>query len=354
MAEKKKKRKKYKKRKKKKITGKVCIFPFAEGIPYLANEENVIIPYMTATNWHNLFQDRDTVVCVNCTSFAENVFALTFFEYFYKVYGGKHKLEWLGNLEYKRLIELQGLAKYTDRINLTDIVKYPVPAFFNKNKTAAFINPLNNYKHIYTYHGKYLQTNDQSIFGAMWKNIMQPWSLNYLPKFRLLEMPEKLDRQAKLMRFDFRKPFILILPDTTGWSDHKRDYLGWTPNDIKAFSAMTQKDYNMVIATPRPYKYNGINALITNTSMDNMIWLIKRSRYILSSDIDYSLVALLIGGIPISHWVRWCFSFTPNKRFLGIKKPIHMCNEITPISVFNWMHEFGEYNGKSYINDGNI
>jgi hypothetical protein len=317
------------------------IFPFAAGIPYRADEKDVIIPKVIAANWHNLFRKKTSVLCVNSIGFIENLFTLSYFECLYSIYGSRYNMEWNGNSMYENMVLLQSLATPVDRFPMKSLIDYPVPAFFNSDRTATFINPLNNYLEVYSFLGFRIKHNQQILLKQLFQNLMIPWNNKYIPQFRLLEMPIKLAEQAKLMKFNLKQKYILIMPDDTGMSIHKKQFLNWTISDIKSFSSMLRgTDYNLIILTSVPQKYNGINTLIAPPTIENILWLIKGSSYVLAQEIDFLLGTLILGdGVPISKRVRNPYSIHNNKNFMRAGKKAMMYADMSPIKIFEAIQE---------------
>jgi hypothetical protein len=310
------------------------IFPFAEGVPYTLGNSKFIIPELNSDRWHYLFRDRISSLCLQ-GGFIENLFSLSYFEALNTIYS-RHKMEWCGNSLFKKLNDLQGLAKSSKRISSSVLYQYPVPAFFNKNKTATFMNCLNNYIDVYTYYGEFRYRNDKALLKQLFNNLMIKWDDKYIPQLRRIDLPEKLNKLANTSRFDLRKKFVLLFPDITGWSDHNSISLTWGLNEVRSFNAMLSKtDYNLIIVSPYPQRYYGLGALIVPMAVDNIIYLIKESSFVLSKEPDFVLAGLFVGNTTpcaLKLYNECCL--IRNKKFVNPGKRIITSNNLTPMEMF--------------------
>ena len=323
-------------------------FPFAEGVPYHILNGRYIIPKMDAQNWHRIFENKTPVLCLN-GGFIENLFALSYFEVLNYFYPGK-KLEWCGNPVYKKMNELQGLATSTNRISYEDLVGYPVPMFFNKNKTAVFMNCLNNYCNVYTYQEELKYKDSRAIFRQIFRNIMVNWDVKYLPKLRNLNIPEKLANMAKISHFNLDAPYVLLMPDITGWSDHNVTCLDWTLQDVRSFAAMlSNTGLNLIILTNVPQKYYGMKAFVATLNLENLLYLLQKSKFLLAKEVDFILSSLLLGNsTAFSLKGSGALKISKNQKYLKCDNEIIITDRFGPIDVYK------EVYGRSNINDGYI
>lgn len=323
-------------------------FPFSEGLPYHLKNGKYIIPKMDLDNWYKAFEKKIAVLCLG-GGFIENLFALSFFEVINYYFPGK-KMEWCGNLLYKDLNKFQGLAKESTRINSDDLIHYPVPLFYNKSKTAVFMNCLNNYRNISTYAGEFSFRDHCSLFKQIFRNLMIDWNVDYFPRLRRLEANAELMKLAKISKFDLVSKYVLLIPDITGWSDYDELCLHWELGETRSFAAMLYgTGYNLVILTPHPQRYYGIKAFIPPLSVENLIYLMKNSRAVLAKEIDFILAALFIGNnFAFSVKTFDEFRVEKNAKYLGISKKFYIDDKLTPMKVYEELY------GKSFFNDGHI
>jgi len=310
------------------------IFPFAEGVPYTLGNHKFIIPEMNSDRWNHLFRDKTGVLCLN-GGFIENLFSLSYFEALNTIYS-RYPMEWCGNSLFKKLNDIQGLAKPTKRISASVLHQYTVPVFFNKNKTAAIMNCLNNYIDVYTYWGEFKYRNDKPLLKQLFNNLMITWNEKYIPQLRRIELPEKLLKIANTSRFDLKKRFVLLFPDITGWSDHNSLSLTWGINEVRSFAAMlTKTNYNLIIASPNPQKYYGTGALTISLDVENIVYLIKESSFVLSKEPDFVLAGLFIGNTTpcaLKLYNECCL--IRNKKFINPNKKIITSKNLTPLEMF--------------------
>lgn len=309
-------------------------FPFAEGLPYFIRNGRSVIPRMDADNWRKAFVGKTAVLSLE-GGFIENIFTLSFFEALSQIIPGQ-KMEWCGDPFYKEACELQGLAKPTERISTEDLRRYPVPLFFNADKTAVFMNCLNNYREVYTYYGEFMYNDQRSLLQQIFRNLMIDWSQRYLPMFRKLEVPDRLHKFAKTSGFNMKAPYVLLMPDDTGLSNHDEKCLNWSLNDIRSFAAMLcNSNYNLVILSPSPQKYYGIRAFVPACNLENILYLMLGAKILLSREIDFVLASLLIGNIKaFSLRTNNEFKIEKNKKFICAEQESFIFDKLAPINVY--------------------
>jgi hypothetical protein len=310
-------------------------FPFAEGVPYKVKNKHYILPEMDVENWKRIFSDKTPVLVLN-GGFIENLFSLSFFEVMNYLYPLK-EMEWCGDNRFVELVKYQGLAKVTNRISLDRLIGYPVPVFFNKNKTAVFMNALNNYIDVYSFRGDFKYVNKKFLFLQIFQNMMIDWNKNYIPKIRNLERDNNyIKQQFKIRNLNENAPIILIIPDNTGLSMHNVKCLDWTIQDVRSFSSMISKTgYNLVILSKTPQKYSNSNCLSLTDSIYNIVYFLNKASIVLSHDIDFLLAELLLGDAVIFSLRKTLqYRIQTNQNYIGSYNDIFVMNEMTPMDVF--------------------
>jgi hypothetical protein len=247
-------------------------------------------------------------------------------------------MEWCGDNRFSELVGYQGLAKVNNRIPLDKLYGYPVPAFFNKNKTAVFVNALNNYIDVFSFRGDFKYVNKKFLFLQIFQNFMIDWSKNYIPKIRYLERDDiNIKQQFKARNLNENSPIILLLPDETGLSIHNVKCLNWTIQDVRSFSSMISKTgYNLVILSKIPQKYSSSNCLSLSDSIYNIVYFLNKASIVLSHNVDFLLAELLLGDAVIfSLRTTLQYRIQTNQKYLnGSYNDVFIMNKMTPIDVF--------------------
>jgi len=310
-------------------------FPFAEGVPYKVKNRHYILPEMDTGNWNRIFSDKIPTLVLN-GGFIENLFSLSFFEVMNYLYPLK-KMEWCGDNRFAELVKYQGLAEVTNRISPDKIVGYPVPIFFNKSKTAVFMNALNNYIDVYSFRGDFKYVNKKFLFLQIFQNIMIDWSEYYIPQIRYLERDNSyIKQQFKIHNLNENAPIILIMPDETGLSMHDIKCLSWTIQDVRSFSSMISRTgYNLVILSKTPQKYSSSSCLSLTDSIYNIVYFLNKASVVLSRDIDFLLAELLLGDAVIfSLRTTLQYRIQTNQNYIGSYNDVFVMNKMTPVDVF--------------------
>jgi hypothetical protein len=311
-------------------------FPFAEGIPYKVKNKHYILPEIDTRNWSRIFSDRIATLVLN-GGFIENLFSLSFFEVMNYLYPNK-KMEWCGDNRFSDLVRYQSLAKVTNRISPDKLIGYPVPFFFNKSKTAVFVNILNNYIDVFSFRGDFKYVNKKTLFLQMFNNVAIDWNEYYLPKFRSFdeENDNLIKQQFKIYNLNKNLPTILIIPEKTGLSMHDIKCLDWSFQDVKSFSSMVSRTgYNLVVLSKYPRKYHGVNCVSLPDSIYNIIYFLKKSSVVLSRDVDFLLAELFLGkAVIFSLRTTLQYRIQSNQKYIGSYNDVFSIKEIKPIDVF--------------------
>ena len=313
----------------------VRYFPFCPGIPWQTKNTYDIIPKLSIDSWNRALHERN-IVLVNFGGLFETYFSLSYVEAFNKL-NLKNKIYFNGRDEFYDLINLNGLLKHKKIIDNQIALKYTLPIFLDKSNNVYF-NCLNNYIDVYGYNAKFRYKNYKSLSEQLFSNSCLDWNINYTPQFRNLKTSNQFIELKKNRRFDIDKPFILIFPDdNSGLSMHSVSMLGWTIPQVKSFASMVQpKGIQTVIVTKNINKYVGINALMLSPQFDTILCLIEKSSVILSEEIDFLLIGLLLSnkGMIMSKNIDKQYSIKKNQIYLQTNKKLFISKTLEPIEVY--------------------
>jgi hypothetical protein len=224
-----------------------------------------VVPRLEFQYWRDAFENKKAVI-INFKGFLENLISTTILEAVREIRPNQ-ELEWMVNPFFKQIWSLNGLGKESSfSIDTKTLEGYPVPLFYNSNNTSVYINSCLNYRNVFTYYGQERYHDQKAASQQIFRNLMVDWSHLYLPKMRNLRLPDSLGKLAASSRFSLNNPFILLIPDATGMSDHDEKSLDWNLNEIRSFAAMVRDTkYNLIILSPYHQKYYGIKAFILFT-----------------------------------------------------------------------------------------
>jgi len=302
-------------------------FPFSPGIPWKIERGKYIIPEIDFETWHKILDGREVII----TAFGgliESFFSLCAAEALVS-FDSSHKIYWLGNSKYSSFVRAQGLCK-PSIINLTpDILKqYPVPLFLD-NGGNAYLNVLNNCLLRTSYWGKYPEDVKNPILEQIANNIMIPWR-NYIPKLRNLgtEFTDELQKTGRIRQTS--KVISIIL------NDGNNDCLPWTFQNIKEFSQLaSHKGWRVIVFTNKTGLFHGSSILAMEYNQRHILQVIKRSWVILSNDINWLLISLLISDAKIiSRHIDNQYNLFKNAEFLGVNNDIFTDRHLLPVDAF--------------------
>lgn len=317
------------------IKTSVRYFPFCPGIPWQTKNTYDIIPKLNIDNWNRVLSDRN-IILVNFGGLFESFLTLSYAEALNKL-NYKNKIYFNGNIKFNNLINLNGLISIKNLINSQTALKYTLPIFLDKSNNVYF-NCLNNYIDFYGYNGKFRYQSSKSLSEQLFSNSCLNWNINYIPQFRNLKLSNIFFELKKSRKFDIDKPFVLIFPDNnSGLSMHSVSTLGWSTAQIKSFVSMVQpKGIQTVIVTQNIGKYTGINSLILPFNFETILCLIEKSSVILSEEIDFLLMGLLlsVNGIIVSKNINKQFSIKKNQKYLQTNKKLFISKTLEPIEVY--------------------
>lgn len=266
-------------------------FPFAAGIPWSIELGKYIIPSVDLEIWNNSILNKDgDFYIVSFGGMIESFFSLSIAEAIKSIKSNVN-IKWIGNNKYIDFLDMQKLCKIGDvAINKTHLKQYPTPIFFDKNDNVYF-NILNNYLTKYSYWGLQPKEVKEPIFKQIAKNITIPWN-DYYPRIRKVNC-DFLNNFVKTKNIKPKTKIItIVLNDNV-----KDNVLNWNLHNIKEFVQIFYlKGYKVVIFADNIYKYHGMNCSVFEMSnLWNVVQMIQRSFAVLSNNIDWLLISLLVG-----------------------------------------------------------
>lgn len=313
-------------RKKKAIISRPKFFPFSPGIPWFVSN-NCIIPKIDYEIWHRVLDNKNIFItafggliesfCSLCV--AEAIAAID----------TKHKIYWLGNSEFSYFSNVQGLCSPTNiKLTKEKVSKYPVPLFFDKNNNAYF-NVLYNYLIQYSWNGKNPKELNIPIIEQIYRNSMIPWN-NYTPKLRKLNS-EFYDELIKTGKIKQRSKIITIILNKAN-----ENVLGWNLNNIKEFAQLAyNKRIKVIVFTKNVNLFYGTNILALEYDFRKILQVLLNSWIVLSTDIDWLLITLLISKAKIiSKPLSGPYDLLKNAEFIGSESDIFTDRTLSTIDVF--------------------
>jgi hypothetical protein len=302
-------------------------FPFSPGIPWKLSNGKYIIPEIDFETWHKVLDGREIIIAA-FGGLLESFFSLSAAEALVS-FDSSHKIYWLGNPEYSFFVRAQGLCKISPVKLTPEILKqYPVPLFLD-NGGNAYLNILNNYLVRKSYWGKYPDVVKAPVLEQMSGNIMIPWR-NYVPKLRGLgtEFFDELHNTGRVRQTT--KVISIVLSNTN------KDILRWNLQNIKEFSQLaSHKGWKVIVFTHKTSAFYGTNILAIEYSLRNILQTIKKSWMVLSNDINWLLISLIISDAKlISRHLDNQYSLFKNAEFLGVNNDIFTDRHVSPIDVF--------------------
>jgi len=315
---------------------KVLFFPFSPGIPWQIKSGKYIIPELPVSCFSDILQKRDAVVS-GFGGLAESFYSLSILETINREMPGV-KLFWCGDEKYHHLIEINGLARPFNQISQSDLDRFPVPIFFDKNNRAYF-NYLNNYLEIKPYDLKAGYQDRRPIIKQIVEKSTLKWDKRNFPQLRHLKRPPGLDHYLKMYRIHVNGPFILLFPDGDIYSHHDIDCLKWDIHKVRAVAAILQQsNIPLVLLTNDVNRYAYSQAKVLPLKLEFAIYLMTKAKAILSKNIDFLLMA---GGISdaqlISVEYKRRYSLSENMRFIDRTNDIYLKEELRPIEVCNFI-----------------
>ena len=303
-------------------------FPFSAGIPWKVERGKYIVPKIDAETWHKALDGKDLVITVFGGLF-ESFFSLSVAEALISFDSG-HKLSWLGNEEYLSLVRMQGACVFCD-INLTPekLKSYPTPIFFDQENNAYF-NVLNNYLTRTAYWGKHSEPVNDSAADQIFRNVMIPWQ-DSLPKLRNLGT-EFYDELCQTAQLNARSKIVLIILNPS-----EEDVLQWNLQNLKEFAQLvSHKGMRVIVFTHDVGKFYGTRILAHEYNMRKILQVMKTSWMVMSSDIQWLLIALMISEARvIARHIDGPFDLFKNAETLRVQNDIFTDRDwVSPIDAF--------------------
>lgn len=314
----------------------VRYFPFSPGIPWKMWGA-YIWPELDKAIWDRVLKDKEFVIVANGGLF-ESFFSLSLLEAL-NATDPTRQLYWTGNPKYSSLAYMNGLSKPSPvEVDAPLAERYPTPIFLDKYDLAYF-NCLNNYIKLRPYYQRGRRSNMWPVTRQIFVNSLLEWDFKYIPQLRKMLVSNELEEWRKRSRFYDNKPFVLIFPDASDFTMHSDECLNWGPTEVKALSSMLhQVGYSLVICTNNPRPYYDSYAFHVPLELDFILFLLPKARAILSKDIDFLLMGLLLSSAKIiaNPSRKRCFRFDKNRDFLGTTNDIVTKKILTPLMAYNY------------------
>jgi hypothetical protein len=307
-------------------------FPFSAGIPWKIKNKKYLVPEMEKEIWDNVLLNKNLVVLAY-GGLIESFFSLTIINAISKIELDRN-IFWSGNKEYIHLINAHKVAMYRDTPNIGH--KYPVPLFFDKHNYAYF-NCLNNYIIERSYYLKNDRERKDPLLKQIFDNSFMSWDSAYIPKLKYFDYT-KYNHWTKSVRFYDNKKYIVVIPESK--SKHGLRCLSWTHDDILGLTAMMRQfDINVVVCTKDKGKYYNSSIFVSDDEFCNIFPLIENAYIVLSEDIDYLLLSLMVSDAKVfinslSEIKRTAFDIYKNAEYLNCENMIYSSESLKPIDVY--------------------
>lgn len=329
------------------------IFPCAPGVSW-PMRYGAVYPQLPFEILSNILKDKEAII-VNNGGLIESYCSFYLLEALNYNFPSV-PLYWSGNPKFHCLLEKNGLAKPFKQISQETINKYPLPLFLNKTN-KVFFNCLFNCIKRRTFRGKKLPTSRESILTQIFKNSLISKEPFFLPKWRRnTEFPKDLETWSKAFRYNKNKPFIVIIPEKTGLSHNKFEYLEWTPVQIKSLaSILSAHGISTFVFSNNPARYSDYSLYSLPFNLDHALYFIEKCSAVLSADVDFLLIANIISKAKIFSLKKkfGAYSLFKSNRFLGEKNVIYIQKELSPLEVFEQI-TLKESKSDSFNNDSNL
>lgn len=300
------------------------IFPFAPGLVWKVNN-NIVYP-VENKNIFNYISNKKIIIA-SFGGLLETFFSI----YFKNVFENySDNIYFSFNNEFNDFYRIFNLNKFD--FDKKYLKKFPLPIFFSKND-YVIINPIYNYIKMFDLNGDFVRKLKYPCFKQIFKNSLTKWDNEYKLNFNF--------DKNKINIINFTSPYFIIFPDGNGLG------IKWTPADIRQFAEFLYiKNIKLIVCSNEVYKYYGKNIFTIKPDYDLIFYLIKNARGILSSEVDYIFVSLLISeAIIFSNRLYDEYSLFENLRFLKMKKKYFQKENIKPLDCYEYM---------CVNNDGNL
>ncbi len=311
-------------------------FPWSPGIPWQVKNGKYVVPQLPSALFHSVLKDKNIVVC-SFGGFMEAFYSMSILEILNHEMPGA-KILWCGDKAYHHFIKYNTIAKLYDKVTLSDVERFPTPIFFDKNN-HAFINSLYNYLDVKTYYLTHGYKDNKAAISQIVDNATIPWDDRFLPKLRNLEKPKDLDLFLQMERINLNAPFVLVLPDPTGCSQHEESGIDWDIHEVKSFAAMMhQSSIPVVVLSENSTTWTYSKAKTIPYRPEFALYLMIRAKFILSKDIDFLIVSNTVSeAIVLTDKVDGPLSPEKNNKFLGDKNVIYMKEGLSPVDAWKFI-----------------
>jgi len=274
------------------VRQQIRYFQFCPGIPWQVNFGK-ILPKISQEVWDDHIKNKEIVILAH-NGLLEAFWSLSILRAINSV-EPLLKASWAGNEAFKDLISACSGSNY---VSFPDVgAKYPTPIFMDKAKTIYF-NCLNNYITTKTYKLKNNKPNNKPLLQQIFINSLLPWNKKYIPKLNNFDYTN-YKKWCKSINFFDNKKFILII-DKTIYSQHNIDYLNWdNKNILNLAGLMNRFGIEILYCSDKKIYNNQLIHMIPENDLSILIPLIEKCWIILSRDIDYLLIAMMISQANI-------------------------------------------------------
>jgi hypothetical protein len=313
-------------------------FPFSPGIPWPIKNSKYVIPNVNADILYNVVKDKRATVSA-FGGLLESYYSLSILEMINYYIPGTDMF-WSGNEEYKTLMMLNGLGKYSKEVNEKLLQRFPVPLFLDKYNDCYF-NCLNNYIDIKTYYLTEGYKDSRAITKQIIEKGLFKWRPRFLPKFRRLDHYNPVvKRDLATANFSITHPFVLCVSDKTKYSKHDIDCIGWSPSQFKAYAAILYSaGIRLVIMTDFPAQYYGGQLSVLPLNFETYLFLAPLAKQIISKDVDFLLLGLGLSDCQlVSNILPEPFKLKKNSKFLNKSNDIFIQKELSPVMVYNFLN----------------
>lgn len=308
-------------------------FPFSPGVPWKINNGKYITPHISNAVWAKSVESKDPIIVSN-GGLLEAYFSLVILEMLNSTFINKKKY-WAGNIKFKNLININGLASTIDtKIDNDILLSFPVPMFMDKINNIYF-----NVMCSYIEHNSFTKTNKYKNYKPLVKQLIdnstQTWNYNFSPKMRNWgTIPNEISNWCKINKFNLSKPFILIMLDHTN-SIHDKSCLGWSDIEIKALSGMLiPYGIQTLVFSNDMFKSYTNSSFLLKPNISWFLYMLNSASMILSESIDYLLISLMYSKPLVCKKLKNSFNIKANSKFLKSESVIYETNKLTPFYVF--------------------
>jgi hypothetical protein len=308
------------------------VFPFCPGIAWKLKDDKFIRPTLRLDAYKHLIHNKDLVVAAYGGVF-ESIMSLSIFEMLQYI-NPDAKLYWSGHEKYNELVKWQGLAKVGPTLPENIRHLFPVPIFQDRDNRAYF-NCLNNYKKIISWDKLSKDVSHKILPAQLFQNTCLGWNSRYLPQFRHFTEPPKYFQWQKEIRFEPRRPSILLFPDEGMDSIHTEAIyrtLDWFPVDVRRFADLSfGSGLQIIVVTDRPEKYRHSNLILLPNELSCILPALKQVKYVMSRRIDWLILTLMFSDATlISHPQIYDGNLETMKEYFQKENDIQYFRDVTP------------------------